>query len=243
MRAIVCDDDELTRTIVGRLVEEVGGEVVGEASTAVEASALIDRLQPDVVVLDMSLPGLPGTDVIEHVRRHHDPCRIVVFTAFDGPPGPDRAGVTVVHKPDFDGLIRALRDQRPPQPPPATDRRRTRARPLPAPSLRAPTGLDDPGEFYTTLADAHPDDVLVVIPLGDRPPEAVAPEVRVHVRAQDRMLVRHGRLVILAVQAGEDGRRSLLGRLAAGLGHLPDGTTAVRIGAEDALGLFTRLTA
>jgi CheY-like chemotaxis protein/anti-sigma regulatory factor (Ser/Thr protein kinase) len=80
---LVDDVDEL-RTLVRRALGVRGGfDVVGEAAdgrTAVEAA---ERLQPDVVVLDLGLPDLAGRDVLSMLRSVAPDTRVVVFTGGD----------------------------------------------------------------------------------------------------------------------------------------------------------------
>ena len=68
LRAVLVDDEQLARDELGYLLGQVGGvEVIGQAGNGVEALTTIDRLQPDVVFLDVQMPGLTGFEV---ARRH-----------------------------------------------------------------------------------------------------------------------------------------------------------------------------
>jgi len=55
-------------------------ELVGSAQDGPEALALVAEVQPDVLLLDLSLPGMNGQTVITEVRRHHPSVDIVVLT-------------------------------------------------------------------------------------------------------------------------------------------------------------------
>lgn len=71
--------------LVGSSLEVRGGfEVIGEAGDGAEAIALAERMQPDVVVLDIGLPDLSGLDVIPRVRSVAPEARVVVFTGSTG---------------------------------------------------------------------------------------------------------------------------------------------------------------
>ena len=72
LRAVLCDDDATVRHVVRGVAEDCGFEVVGEAALALEA-----------LVLDLSLKGVSGTDVIPAVRTAAPGTQIVVYTAFD----------------------------------------------------------------------------------------------------------------------------------------------------------------
>src|SRR3954452_12215462 len=57
LRALVCDDYSMVRETIRPLLVEAGVETVRDATLATEAIALAELLQPDVIVLDLSLPG------------------------------------------------------------------------------------------------------------------------------------------------------------------------------------------
>ena len=81
---VVCDDvPELRR--LARAVLEEGGEmqVVGEAADGREALEVIERLQPDVVVLDLSMPELDGLEAIPLIHQVAPAAEIVVFSGFE----------------------------------------------------------------------------------------------------------------------------------------------------------------
>lgn len=81
MRALVVDDEELARLTLCRALEsDADVEVVGQAADGVEAVDLINRLRPDVVFLDIEMPGLNGFEVLSNLIE----LPIVVFaTAYD----------------------------------------------------------------------------------------------------------------------------------------------------------------
>ncbi len=83
-RVLVADDDVLTRRLLRHAVDaEAALELVGEAADGTEALALAHVLAPDVVVLDISMPGLDGLAVAARVRPALPNCAIVVFSASD----------------------------------------------------------------------------------------------------------------------------------------------------------------
>jgi two-component system LytT family response regulator len=82
-RVLIVDDEALARKRVRLLLErEVDFEVVGECSNGAEATAAIRDLKPDVVFLDVQMPGLGGFEVIERVGVEQMPTTVFV-TAFD----------------------------------------------------------------------------------------------------------------------------------------------------------------
>ena len=84
LRAVLVDDEQLARDELGFLLGQVGGvEVIGQAGNGVEALATIDRLQPDVVFLDVQMPGLTGFEVARRMLDQRVASHIIFVTAYD----------------------------------------------------------------------------------------------------------------------------------------------------------------
>jgi two-component system, LytTR family, response regulator LytT len=84
LRALIVDDEQLARDELCFQLGQAGGvEVVGQAANGVEAIDAIERLHPDVVFLDIQMPGLSGFEVARQVVAKHLSVRIVFVTAFD----------------------------------------------------------------------------------------------------------------------------------------------------------------
>lgn len=87
LRAILVDDEALARDELAFLLGQAGGvEIVAQAGDGVQAIATIERLQPDVVFLDVQMPGLTGFEVARRLLTSEDdsPASHIVFvTAFD----------------------------------------------------------------------------------------------------------------------------------------------------------------
>src|SRR5206468_3667603 len=84
LRAVLVDDEQLARDEVGYLLGQVGGiEVIGQAGNGVEALTAIDRLQPDVVFLDVQMPGLTGFEVARRMLDTRAAAHIIFVTAYD----------------------------------------------------------------------------------------------------------------------------------------------------------------
>ena len=80
-RIVLADDHPIVRTgIAALLAEEDDLEVVGQASDGLEALALVEALRPDVLVLDLMLPGLSGLEVNRRVARAFPETRVCVLT-------------------------------------------------------------------------------------------------------------------------------------------------------------------
>src|SRR5262252_717965 len=83
LRAVLVDDEQLARDELGYLLGQLGGvDIIGEAGNGVEALDTIERLHPDVVFLDVQMPGLTGFEV---ARRMLDgrAAHIIFVTAYD----------------------------------------------------------------------------------------------------------------------------------------------------------------
>jgi two-component system, LytTR family, response regulator len=82
MKALIIDDERLARAEVRRLLDDFNWvKVVGEAENAEQALALIQAQQPDLLFLDVQMPGKTGFDLIEEIRG--DMPRIIFTTAYD----------------------------------------------------------------------------------------------------------------------------------------------------------------
>jgi DNA-binding NarL/FixJ family response regulator len=81
---VVCDDVPELRRLARVVLEEQGEmRVVGEAGDGREAIEVIERHQPDVVVLDLSMPELDGLEAIPLIHQVAPKSRIVVFSGFE----------------------------------------------------------------------------------------------------------------------------------------------------------------
>jgi two-component system response regulator DevR len=83
LRILLVDDHEVVRVGVRALIErQPGMEVVGEAGTVREAVSRARELMPDVVVLDIRLPGGNGLDACRQIKAHQPDTRVIILTSF-----------------------------------------------------------------------------------------------------------------------------------------------------------------
>lgn len=83
MRVLIADDEPVARQILRELLEECGGvEVAGEAVDGPAAVEQVAALDPDVVLLDLQMPGLDGFAVARHLRGRPLPL-VIYVTAFE----------------------------------------------------------------------------------------------------------------------------------------------------------------
>ncbi|MFJ3216322.1 response regulator [Kitasatospora sp. NPDC086801] len=83
-RVLLVDDQPLVRAALEMVITETADvEVVGEAGTGAEAVRLVGELRPDVVVMDLRMPGMDGIEATRLITGGGGPTRVVVLTTFD----------------------------------------------------------------------------------------------------------------------------------------------------------------
>lgn len=83
IRILVADDHFVVRQgLVALLVPRNGMTVVGEAATGKEAVELARSLRPDLILMDLFMPEMDGTEAILHIKREDPAARILVLTSF-----------------------------------------------------------------------------------------------------------------------------------------------------------------
>lgn len=114
-RLLIVDDHHLVRTGLRNILERAGEiEVIGEAASGEEAIRLNRDLKPDVILMDISLPGLSGFETTERILSTHPEVHVIVLTAHARPPFPTRlldigASGFLTKACDSEELLRAIR--------------------------------------------------------------------------------------------------------------------------------------
>ena len=80
LRIVIADDHEPTRVLLRTLIEREGMQVVGEAEDGRDAFALVLEHEPDVVLLDVNMPGLDGLRAAEIIRAWRARIRLLLHT-------------------------------------------------------------------------------------------------------------------------------------------------------------------
>ena len=84
IRVILVDDHPVVRNGIHSLLDKANDiEIVGEANLGEEALRLLDETPADVLLLDMELPDIPGTQVAEQVKKNHPDLKILSLSAHD----------------------------------------------------------------------------------------------------------------------------------------------------------------
>ncbi|MEV0483301.1 response regulator transcription factor [Streptomyces sp. NPDC050508] len=115
VRVVLADDQQLIRTALRMVMADIEDiEVVGEASTGAEAVRLTWQLAPDVVVMDIRMPGMDGIEATSTITAGSSAARVVVLTTFDDDDyvyGALRAGASgfLVKDMALDDIIGAVR--------------------------------------------------------------------------------------------------------------------------------------
>ena len=84
IRILITDDHLIVREGIRLILEtEDGFEFIGEASDGAEAIKLAGDLSPDVILMDLRMPGMDGLTAIEHLQREYPKIAIVILTTFN----------------------------------------------------------------------------------------------------------------------------------------------------------------
>src|SRR5713101_1727041 len=84
MRILIVDDEKLARDRLRELLMEIGGHVVvGEAMNGAEAVEKTTELNPDVLLMDIRMPGMDGLEAAMHLMSMENPPSVIFTTAYD----------------------------------------------------------------------------------------------------------------------------------------------------------------
>ena len=81
VRYLIVDDSVFARKNLARMVESFGGQVAGEAGDGVTAISEYDRVSPDIVLMDITMPQMEGIEAVERIVRQHPHARIVMVSS------------------------------------------------------------------------------------------------------------------------------------------------------------------
>jgi DNA-binding NarL/FixJ family response regulator len=83
VRVLIVDDHDLFRSGLRNLLEEEGVQIIGEAAAGQEAVDIVREVAPDVVVMDLNMPGMGGVEATRHISTIAPLTRVVMLTISD----------------------------------------------------------------------------------------------------------------------------------------------------------------
>lgn len=83
MKVLIVEDNELMRYTIRAVLTELGHEVAGEAEDGETAVRMYKEFKPDIVFLDLILPGRSGVDIMDDLRKIDPKARVVIVTALE----------------------------------------------------------------------------------------------------------------------------------------------------------------
>ena len=81
LRFLVVDDSVFARKNIAKMVEQFGGQIAGEAGDGLTAITEYDRVKPDMVLMDITMPQMEGIEAAERIVRQHPEARIVMVSS------------------------------------------------------------------------------------------------------------------------------------------------------------------
>ena len=79
-KVLICDDSIVMRKMINDILSRNGFNVVGQAKNGVEAVELYSKLQPDLVTMDIIMPGEPGVEIVKKIVTLDAKARIMMVT-------------------------------------------------------------------------------------------------------------------------------------------------------------------
>lgn len=113
-RIIIVDDHEVVRLGLRSLLDQYPQyEVVAEASNAKESISMVDAFEPDIVLMDIRLPGRSGIEACEEIKEKHPEVRVIMLTSYAEDEmlfSAIKAGASgyVLKQIDSEGLVKSL---------------------------------------------------------------------------------------------------------------------------------------
>lgn len=112
MKVMLVDDNVLTRSMIKDLLTEMGHQVVGEAGDGDEAVKVFRETKPELVLLDLIMPGKTGMDALPELRAIDPAAKIVMVTAVQqeviSQELLDKGATGILHKPFMYDELEAL---------------------------------------------------------------------------------------------------------------------------------------
>jgi two-component system chemotaxis response regulator CheY len=81
IRYLIVDDSVFARKNLTKIIQTFGGDVVGEAGDGCTAITEYDRTQPDIVLMDITMPQMEGIEAAERIVRQHPQARVIMVSS------------------------------------------------------------------------------------------------------------------------------------------------------------------
>ena len=85
VRLLIADDHEVVRTGIKSILADTNIEIVGEATSGDEVISMTRKLNPDIVLLDIRMPGNDGLDALERIKLDRPKMPVLVLSTYDNP--------------------------------------------------------------------------------------------------------------------------------------------------------------
>lgn len=81
IRYLIVDDSVFARKNLARMIESFGGQVAGEAGDGMSAIVEYDKIKPDIVLMDITMPQMEGIEAAEKIVKQHPDARVVMVSS------------------------------------------------------------------------------------------------------------------------------------------------------------------
>ena len=81
--AVIVDDDKMSRQLTRAIFEKAGYQVMAGVGTALEALDVVLTHQPDVVLLDLVMPGMSGEEILPSIKAGAPDTKVIIFSSYD----------------------------------------------------------------------------------------------------------------------------------------------------------------
>lgn len=81
MKVVIVDDSDFSRSIIRKMLTEEGIEIVGEASSAEAALAVIKEKKPNIVITDIVMPEISGIELTEKINQNFNDISVIVISS------------------------------------------------------------------------------------------------------------------------------------------------------------------
>lgn len=81
MKVVIVDDSDFSRSVIQKMLQEAGIEVVGEANGAEAALAVIKEKKPNIVITDIVMPEISGIELTEKINQNFDDISVIVISS------------------------------------------------------------------------------------------------------------------------------------------------------------------